>query len=148
MITPVTERDIAELVAVAKVAVSECVASSKEEAELLGEEVETSLEQWWASGGYGFHAKFCENGQIAGFVVIKAYWNMSHLFVLPKFHGCGVGRALVLNAIEACRDKSPTKGIQLNSSDYASAFYSAVGFSQAGPALERSGGCEPFVYNF
>jgi predicted GNAT family N-acyltransferase len=88
------------------------------------------------------------DGSIAGFVVVKDFWNLSHLFVLPCQQRRGIGRCLVQTAIDACREKSPRRKIQLNSSAIAADFYGASGFTQTGAGITRPGGCIPFEYNF
>ena len=148
MISPIEEGDFDELSKLVAIAVRECVADNGQDASFLIEDIVRSLKTWQTSGYAGFHAKYSVDDTIAGFVVVKNFWNLSHLFVLPAHQRRGIGRRLLEAAIEACRDKSPREKIQLNSSAYAADFYATLGFKQTGPGIERPGGSIPFECDF
>ena len=148
MIHPIESGDFDELSDLVTVAVRESIATNEEDARFLIADIVQSLNTWNASGCAGFHAKYSVNGAIAGFVVVKDFWNLSHLFVLPCQQRRGIGRCLLRAAVDACRDKSPRGKIQLNSSAIAAAFYASSRFKQTGAGIERPGGCIPFEYNF
>lgn len=148
MISPIEEGDFDELSSLVAVAVRESVANNEGDAKFLIEDIVLSLKTWQIASSEGFHARYSVEDTIVGFVVVKEYWNLSHLFVLPYHQGQGIGRCLLREAINACRDKSPHGKIQLNSSNNAAGFYAAMGFTQAGPGIERPGGCIPYEYGF
>ena len=148
MIGPIEEGDFDELSSLVAVVVRESVADNEEDAKFLISDIILSMKTWWTSKSGSFHGKYTVDGAIVGFVIVKEYWNLSHLFVLPCGQGRGIGRQLLLEAIDACRDKSPRGKIQLNSSSNAAGFYTALGFEQSGPEIERPGGCIPYEYGF
>ncbi len=119
-----------------------------EEATPLIEEIVRSLDDWIASGSLGFHRKYSVGNEVAGFIVVQDYGKISHLFVLPEFQGRGIGRSLVEAAVEVCRNKSPQRKIELNSSSNAAGFYEAMGFRRVGPGIDRPGGCIPYEHSF
>jgi len=147
MISPVEERDLDELKDLIAVVVCESVADNEEDATFLIDDIVLSLNTWWTSGSKGFHAKYSVDNAIVGFVIVKEYCLLSHLFVLPQHQGHGIGRELLENAIGACRGKNPSGKIGLNSSNNASGFYAAMGFRQTGPGIEKPGGCIPYEYD-
>ena len=148
MITPIEEKDLPILQAITKTTIHECVVPSKEQAEPLLDEINDILDKWLPSREQSFHAKCHIAGQTVGYIVVKDFWNLCLLFVLPAFQRRGIGRALVQLALDECRSKSPRRKIQLNSSTHAADFYTAIGFTQSAPALDRPGGCIPFTYDF
>ena len=146
MISPIEEGDFDELSSLVAVAVRESVADNEEDSKFLIEDIVLSLKKWQTSDSESFHGKYSVEGAVVGFVIVKEYWNLSHLFVLPCHQGHGIGRHLLREAVNACRDKSPRRKIQLNSSINAAGFYAAMGFTQTGPGIERPGGCIPYEY--
>jgi GNAT superfamily N-acetyltransferase len=74
------------------------------------------------------HLKCTAQGGIVGVVLAKNFWNLCSLFVLPEFHGRGVGRTLVLAAVDHCRGKSERNALWLNAATNAVSFYSKLGF--------------------
>ena len=148
MLSPIEDGDFDELSSLVAVAVRESVTDDEEDARFLTEDIVRSLSTWRTSNSKGFHAKYSVEDAAVGFVIVKEYWNLSHLFVLPRHQGRGIGRHLLEAAIQACRDKSPRGKIQLNSSSNAADFYAARGFTQTGTGIERPGGCIPYEYRF
>ena len=74
------------------------------------------------------HLKVRADEALVGVVMVRAFWNLCHLFVAPEFQGQGVGRALVTAAVAACQGKSPRQYLQLNSTRNAAGFYERLGF--------------------
>ncbi len=70
----------------------------------------------------------CEQA-IVGFIIIKKYWNLSDLFVLPALHGQGVGKALFSEALNICKRDGSADAIRVNSSLNAVDFYRKLGFT-------------------
>lgn len=84
---------------------------------------------WWAANpASGCHLKAVDNQTIVGVVLVKNFWNLCSLFVVPEYHRQGIGRALMMAAIEECREKSERKAIHLNVAANAIPFYQAIGF--------------------
>lgn len=148
MISPIEAADFDQLSSLVDVTVRESVVDNAEDAKFLIEDIVRSLTKWQTSGSEGFHGKYSIDGAVAGFIIVKEYWNLSHLFVLPGHQDRGIGRQLVREAVNACRDQSPRGKIQLNSSTNAAGFYAAMGFTPTGPGIERAGGCIPYEYRF
>lgn len=92
--------------------------------------------------------KYVVDGRIGGVVLVKKYWNLSNLFVLPTLQRRGIGRQLLETALAGCRDRSPKGKVMVNSSTVAVEFYKAMGFVQTGPGVDRPGGCVPLEYSF
>ena len=148
MLSAISKNDLDELRELVSESVRRSITDSEEEAAFLIEDIVRSLDGWSKSGSVGFHRKYSVAGKIVGFIVVKDYWNLSHLFVSPEYQGRGIGRLLIEAAVEGCRNESPRQKIQLNSSSNAAGFYEAMGFRRTGQAEDRPGGCIPFEYNF
>ncbi|MHC4741361.1 MAG: GNAT family N-acetyltransferase [Planctomycetota bacterium] len=146
MLNEIDKNDLDKLRGLIAKSVRTSLAVSDEEADSLIEEIIQSLDNWIEAGLNGFHRKYHVADELAGFIVVKDYWKLSHLFVLPEFQGRGIGRSLVEAAVEGCRDRSPLKKIELNSSSDAAGFYEAAGFRQTGPPIDKPGGCIPYEF--
>ncbi len=81
-------------------------------------------------------------------MLVKDYWNLASLFVLPEFQGQGIASNLVSAALAVCRGKSPKGKVKLNSSTFAAEFYRKYGFQQIGDPRDLPGGCIPYEYGF
>ena len=66
--------------------------------------------------------------EIVGVILVKEFWNLCSLFVSQECQRQGIGRELVLAAIEGCRFRSPEQALNLNASPEAVAFYRSLGF--------------------
>jgi len=148
MLSEIGENDLDELRKLVAESVRDSVIRSDEEATPLIDEIVRSLDDWRESGSLGFHRKYSVANEVAGFIVAQGYGKISHLFVAPGFQGHGIGRSLVEAAVEGCRNCSPHRKIELNSSSAAAGFYEAMGFRRTGPGVDRPGGCIPYVYHF
>jgi len=144
----VENNDFDELAGVIDQSVRANVAKTEEDAKFLVKDITQSLDKWRKSTEGGYCCKYIASGKIAGFILVKGFWNFSHLFVLPSYQRQGIARSLVMHALKECREKSPCGKLILNSSANAAGFYEAMGFKQAGPGLERPGGCIPYEYGF
>jgi GNAT superfamily N-acetyltransferase len=82
------------------------------------------------------HLKCVINQTIVGVVLVKKFWNLCSLFVDPKFHGMGIGRALMDEVIKRCAEKSDVPYIRVNAAANAVGFYEVMGFK----ALENQHG--------
>jgi len=148
MLYTVRKNDFEELVNVVEITVRESVAETEKDAEFLIDDIVKSLDKWFKSEEGGFCYKYTSSSEIVGFILVKGFWNLSHLFILPSFQGRGIGRNLVVNAMIECREKSPRGKVLVNSSAVAVKFYETMGFKQIGPGIERPGGCIPYEYSF
>lgn len=146
LIDDVTVADLSEVRALTESAIHASVADPDHEAEFLINDIEKSLVWWQDHPEQSIHLKYLDAGKIVGVILVKDFWNLANLFVLPSHQRRGVGRALIEEVIRLCGDRSPRAKIQLNSSSYAVPFYEAVGFTQTGPGRDRPGGCVPFEY--
>ncbi len=148
MLSDIIETDLGELAQVVRSSIRSSTDESGQATQFLIDETIQSLSVWWDKNSSGFQSKYSIEGEIVGFIVVKDFWNLSHLFVLPNYQRFGIGKALVQSAIDACKERSPEKKLKLNSSTYAADFYKCVGFRQSGPSLERPGGCIPYEYSY
>lgn len=148
MVCEIEKDDLGRLRELVAKTVRASVSCGEAEAAVLIAEIVESLTRWFASGSPGFGRKYCLDGETAGFVVVREYRKLTHLFARPEFQSRGIGRALVDAAVAACRTKSPGQKIELNSSSNAAGFYEAVGFRRVGPGVDRAGGCIPYEYYF
>jgi len=148
MITTVLDADLEEVRHLIEGAVRANVASSDEEAAFLIDDIGSSLSWWLQNKDSALHLKYVQDGKILGVILIKEYWNLTNLFVYPSHQGMGIGRALFLATLEACRAHSPKHKLQVNSSANAVGFYESLGFEQTGPGIDRPSGCVPFEHGF
>jgi ribosomal protein S18 acetylase RimI-like enzyme len=75
-----------------------------------------------------------EDGAIVGMCALedrKDHWNMEHVWVDPAAHGRGIGRALVMHALDEARRRHAGV-VELLSDPYASGFYERLGARRAG----------------
>jgi GNAT superfamily N-acetyltransferase len=100
---------------------------SQEMQQELNENVAENLHWWNANPTQGCHLKCTLNEQIVGVILIKKFWNLCSLFVATEHQGQGLGRALMLAAIEQCKGKSEKQAIWLNAAPNAIPFYQALG---------------------
>ena len=148
MLCTIDKSDFNKLIDIVGKTVRESVAESDKDAEFLINDITSSLRKWMDSSDGGYCYKYLSSNEIIGFILVKGFWNLSHLFVLPSHQRNGIGRDLIISALGVCREKSPHEKVVLNSSTNAAKFYGAMGFKQTGPGIERPGGCIPFEYSF
>ena len=148
MIEPVEVTDIPEVKRLIETAVRESVADSDDDAAYLIDDIRESLDWWQQNPGKCIHLKYLDGGKIVGVILVKDYWNLVNLFVLPSEHRQGIGRSLFQAVESACRSHSPRGKVQVNSSTNAVGFYKSMGFHQTGRGRDRPGGCVPLEYSF
>lgn len=85
---------------------------------------------------------------VNGLVLVKDYWNMVSLFVLPNSQRNGIATELLNEVVGICSEISSKQSISLNSSNYASGFYENYGFKLSGQPHDLPGGCIPYTYRF
>ena len=91
--------------------------------------VTQNLEIWCRAPEQGVHVVAESSDAVVGVILVKAYWNLCSLFVAPEWQRSGIGRKLVLLAIQECLGKSPRQAIYLNAAAGAVSFYEALGFT-------------------
>ena len=74
------------------------------------------------------HLKCVRDATIVGVILVRNFWNLCTLFVDPKWHGEGIGRGLMVEAIGRCASKEARSYVRVNSSANAVGFYKAMGF--------------------
>jgi GNAT superfamily N-acetyltransferase len=68
-------------------------------------------------------------GQLVGIIEMRNYSHVALLFVHPDWHRHGIGRSLMVHALEYCRDSGHKPDLlTVNSSPYAVPFYTHFGF--------------------
>ena len=146
MIEPVMQSDLEEIRRLIEQAVRANVVRSEDEAIFLIDDIFSSLDWWLKNPERALHLKCRDDERILGVLLIKDFWNLTNLFVLPERQGEGIGRDLINAGIEACRARGKRSKIRLYSSNNAIGFYLNMGFRQTGPGIDRPGGCLPFEY--
>jgi GNAT superfamily N-acetyltransferase len=146
MIEEVTRSDVSRVRGVISAAIHGSVASCADDARVILDDIDRLLKWWLQNRGQCIHRKFTAEGSIVGMVLVREFWNLSCLFVLPECQRRGIGKALLADALSACRGLAPDSRIKLNSSTYAVPFYLSQGFKPNGPERDLPGGCVPLAY--
>ena len=110
--------------------------------------VTQNLEWWEANPTLACHLKAVNQQKIVGVILVKKFWNLCSLFVAPEHHRQGIGRALVMAAIEECKGKSEKQAIWLNAAPDAIPFYQALGFVPRPSDQAQPPGVEPMQLKF
>lgn len=79
-------------------------------------------------------------GRVVGVVEVRDHRHVSLLFVDRALQRRGIGRRLLLKAIEACREANPeVKALTVNASPNSVGAYERLGFESTGGEQERNG---------
>ncbi len=97
----------------------------------LRENDEDGLRNYLAAG-HVYHVAE-EEGEIAGFIAIRANTHLFHLFVDKRWHGQGLARRLWQTARAAAVTRGGDGGFTVNASNYAVPAYEALGFVRVAP---------------
>jgi len=145
-IEEVSSTDLVQLMEIAKIAVLQSVDAPEE----VKQEIITDTNHHLEAGLISQSSVFLKKGgeDIKGFILIQDYWNLSDLFVIPKYHGEGIGKELFLAALEKCKNHTNKNYIRVNSSLNAQSFYKSVGFEEFIPERTVPEYVVPFIYNF
>lgn len=92
------------------------------------ENVTSNLRRWEREPETCLHLVAEVDGAVVGVVLVKDFWNLCSLFVAQERQGTGIGRRLMLGAIEVCKARSPKNAIYLNAWPSAVPFYAKLGF--------------------
>ena len=127
---PVAPELAAQVNAFAESVIRESVTS---DADLLAEltaNVRGNVAQWLETPDRCIHLQTADAAGLQGVILVKDHWNLCSLFVAPASRRTGVGRRLVLAAMQACRGLSPRQAIWLNAAPDAVGFYRRLGFTE------------------
>lgn len=81
-------------------------------------------------GGHRLFLTGSMGDEIVGYILVKEYWNLSDLFVLPAYQRKGIGTRLLSEAISSCK-LDGVGYVRLNSSASAQGFYEKHGFQHS-----------------
>ncbi len=142
-ISPVKPDNIESIKAIAQSAMYASVEASSETKNNLLISIQNDIEKYLTQRGC--YLKF-DNGSITGYILVKEYWNLAHLFVMPSVHNTGIGKALWSSALEICRKENTEGFIRVNSSLNAEKFYKKLGFSEFTPEQPVPTFAIPLIY--
>jgi len=128
--------DLKKLRAISRSAVTESVEAPEIAKREILDGVITNLERVSSESIPGVFLTSEIEKEPVGYILIKNYWNLSDLFVSPKHHDKGVGRALWGAALPICEQFSERSSIRVNSSLNAVAFYESIGFRKISVTAE------------
>lgn len=123
-ISRVIKSDIDYLKHIARRAVMESVPIAVTERTALLESIERDIERCVGCPDVVYLK--AEAGGSVGYVLVKEFWNLKHLFVAPECQGQNVGKLLLVSAMDMCKTK--VSFIRVNSSLNAVGFYKKIGF--------------------
>jgi GNAT superfamily N-acetyltransferase len=108
-------------------------------AEFLGYASPEAFAARLAKGHVGFVAED-ERGELVGVVEVRDLCHVSLLFVSGAQQRQGIGKALISQAVAACRrGNQATTTVTVNASPNSVAAYERYGFRASGPEQERDG---------
>ena len=110
--------------------------------------VKNNLEIWRTHPNNCVHLVMERKPRIVGVVLVKEFWNLCSLFVAPDMQRNGIGKRLVLAALEACKGRSPRNEVLLNSAPTAVRFYTRLGFQLRESNQELPPGYQPMRLQF
>ncbi|MGF1735122.1 GNAT family N-acetyltransferase [Photobacterium satsumensis] len=148
MIQQAKFRDTADIIAVTGLAIRACIDEPADVQDGIIASCADSIMWWRTHPDYSVHFIYRIDGNIVGAILVKEYWNLSNLFVDPRYHHRGIARQLIAAALEVCKDRSPKKAVLLNASKYAVNFYRKLGFAPNGKPKDLPGGCFPLIFRF
>jgi GNAT superfamily N-acetyltransferase len=129
--------DVSCLKTISKRALEESIVLDESERDLLIAHTAANVDKYCREIDCVF-LKTIRGVTISGYILIKQYWNLSDLFVLPEFQGCGIGRMLLESAIRQVRLSEECEQIWVNSSLNAELFYRKLGFVDRTESKEKS----------
>ncbi|GAA6168250.1 hypothetical protein NBRC116591_20610 [Sessilibacter corallicola] len=142
----VEEKDLEDLKRIAKAALFHSVDAPDDEKERLLPHILNDIEKAICLDEK-IYLKYV-GSEIQGFILIKHYWNLSQLFIDPKFQSLGLGGALLTEALLRIRNRENSGYVRLNSSDNAVGFYQKYGFVQDNSRQPKSKWSVPMEIRF
>jgi ribosomal protein S18 acetylase RimI-like enzyme len=147
-IREVRKTDLDRIREIVSTGLRKCVLESEEHFDFLYTEICNILDNLSEDKDSSLFWVIEQNNFILGVISIQKYWNISTMFIDPEYHRSGIGRELLTQAIDYCKDRSPKGCLMLNSSNHAAPFYRKMGFTQTGNPRDLPGGCIPFEYQY
>lgn len=145
-ISHVVRGDIEQLKYIARDAVTTSVTIGEAESSALLQSIELDVERYFdCPHSFYFKAGF---DSPVGYILVKEYWNLAHLFVSPEYQGRGVGGRLLASAMNACRANNEKGFMRVNSSLNAVGFYERHGFVRFKPDKPVPSFAVPMIYQF
>lgn len=143
-ISQVIKSDIDHLKHIARRAVMESVPLAVAERTALLESIERDIEMCVDCPDVVYLK--AEAGHPVGYILVKEFWNLKHLFVTPECQGQNVGKLLLVSAMAMCKAK--VSFIRVNSSLNAVGFYKKIGFIDYEPEKPAPSFVVPMIYRF
>ncbi|MES2315999.1 MAG: GNAT family N-acetyltransferase [Pseudomonadota bacterium] len=139
-IRPITDDDIPAVAALMRglseeYIVHDCSVASA--ASFVRENDEAGLRSF-IRAGMAYHVAE-QDGQILGFIAVREYKHLLHMFVDKQHHRRGIASALWAVARQAAIDAGNPGEYTVNSSNYAVPVYKAMGFVQTEPTQCKNG---------
>jgi len=86
----------------------------------------------YVAAGHVYHVAE-DNGEIAGFIAIRADSHVFHLFIDKRWHRRGLARRLWHSAHDAALERGGDGVFTVNASNHAVPVYAAFGFERSAP---------------
>lgn len=83
--------------------------------------------EWDSADATATHLLACIDGQPVGCARVLPEAHIGRMAVLPAWRGQGIGEALLMQAIQCCRQQGATQ-VALSAQTHAVGFYAQVGF--------------------
>lgn len=139
--------DIKVLKNISKRCLSESIVLEDEERRLLIEHTASNIKEYSEKNECIFQ-KFVKDQTVSGYILIKQFWNLSDLFVLPEYQGIGIGRKLLSSAMAQAEIRGKGEEIWVNSSLNAEHFYRKMGFQDRIGGIKKPNNVVPLKYLF
>lgn len=142
-ITPVQAQDATEILELmGRVITTDVTPDPELQADML-KNVSLNLEWSLAYPQRCCHLKYADSRGVLGVILVKDFWNLCSLFVVPEYHRQGIGRALFETTVAKCRGQSDKNVIWLNAAPRAIPFYQAMGCIPRQSDYPHPGGIQP-----
>lgn len=141
-----SETDVKKLKEIAESAMMVSVLATSEEKKILLESIKSDIEKYIMLDNC-IYLKL-EDFEIKGYILIKEFWNLAHLFISPEYQGYGFGTKLLKKGIKLCQEYNSNSYIRVNSSHNALGFYKKMGFIEHVPEKSVPSFAVPLIYNF
>ena len=140
MIVPVDPRSADEVGEFMREVVLHSVDATDAEKQAYLANMRANLAAWQQRPETALHLQYLRDDGLAGVVMVKAWWNLCHLFVGVESQRRGIGRALVEAAVVHCSERSARDRLQLNAARNAAPFYEHLGFVRVADAPASAAG--------
>ncbi|MEJ2792863.1 GNAT family N-acetyltransferase [Iodobacter sp. LRB] len=143
-----TTTDIEQALLIATQAIGSMDSLSQAECDELIPHIAANYSLWQSNQAAHLFLQCVHQERVIGTILVKHFWNLAELYVLPEFHGQGAGKNLLKAALEICQIQSPRGHLRVNSSPNAVGFYTQAGFDTFDLATPLPYGCVPLIYYF